>query len=392
MSFFSSSFVEQFNTKYEAFRLIHDPTRLITLLFSKYGDIQEDFYCLYINQLIYNLPTKYNCVFKEIKYTNLVYENLKRLYKKKESINRIPKLSDYYKNYHLFFCRPTFRNYKLGKLMCNFQDKKAEIFYKNNYKDTKQNISLEKEEINNKKNSSFSLSSFDNITNNKIIFDKQTKKILDRSQTESKNNNYYNTLILETSRSNLLKNNGLISKRNGGDVSFEKCIQALIDYQYNKKTNKKNNKKIKNKNKNIKNIIINNSNMNNLSKNKNILSQSQRSSYKFYNFKMYCNNSKILNSKVNKINTSNNNSKNNINKIIKGKHKKKTINSLSNNRYNTSNTTILNNQNIKKISNIKDFNINFPITTKNKDNNKNKMYNKIYINSDNNTINNIRNK
>ena len=79
MSFFSSSFVEQFNTKYEAFRLIHDPTRLITLLFSKYGDIQEDFYCLYINQLIYNLPTKYNCVFKEIKYTNLVYENLKRL-------------------------------------------------------------------------------------------------------------------------------------------------------------------------------------------------------------------------------------------------------------------------------------------------------------------------
>ena len=392
MSFFSSSFVEQFNTKYEAFRLIHDPTRLITLLFSKYGDIQEDFYCLYINQLIYNLPTKFNCVYKEIKYTNLLHENLKRLYKKKECTNRIPKLSDYYKNYHLFFCRPTFRNYKLGKLMCNFEDKKAEIFYKNNYKESKQNISMEKEENNiNKKNSSFSLSSFDNITNNKIIFDKQTKKILDRSQTESKNNNYYNTLILETSRSNLLKNNGLISKRNGGDISFEKCIEALIDYQYNKKKDKKNKKKVKNKNKNIKNIIISNSNINNLSKNKNILSQSQRSSYKFYNFKMYNNNSKILNSKINKINTSNNNSKNYINKIIKSKNKKKTLNSLSNNRYNTSTTTILNNQNIKKISNIKDFNINFPITTKNKDTKKNKMYNKIYIHSDNNTINNIRN-
>ena len=43
---------------------------------------------------------------------------------------RIPKLSDYYKNYHLFFCRPTLRHFKLAKIKGNFQDKKAEIFYK----------------------------------------------------------------------------------------------------------------------------------------------------------------------------------------------------------------------------------------------------------------------
>ena len=62
-----------------------------------------------------------------------------------------------------------------------------------------------------KKTSSFSLSSLDNITNNKIIFDKQTKKMLDKSETELKNNNFYNTINLDTSRSNILINNGLMA-------------------------------------------------------------------------------------------------------------------------------------------------------------------------------------
>ena len=192
----SFSIDEQINTKYEAYRLIHDPARLISLLYSKYGDIEEDLYFLYINQLVYNLPTKFNCLFKELKYTNLNNDYLKRIYKLMESINRLPKLSDYYKNYHLFFCRPTLRSYKLGSIMCNYQDKKAEIFYKNNYKETNEIISIEKEKSNHiKKTSSFSSSSFDNITNNKIIFDRQTKKMLDKSETDLKNNNYYNTLI-----------------------------------------------------------------------------------------------------------------------------------------------------------------------------------------------------
>ena len=390
MSSLSSSFLEQFNTKYEAYRLIYDPTRLISLLYSKYGDIEEDFYLLHINQLIYNLLTKFNCYFKEIKYTNLLHDYLKRIYKLKESSERIPKLSDYYKNYHLFFCRPTFRHYKLSKIMCNFQDKKAEIFYKNNYKESKENASIDKEENNIKKTSSFSISSFDNITNNKIIFDKQTKKLLDKSETELKNNNYYNTLILETSRSNFFGNNGLISKRIDGENSFENCIHALIDYQYNKNKNKKN-KKLINKSKKLKNIIINNSNsnsnMNKFSKINNNISQSQRESQKFYNFKITNNNSKILNNnKINKINSSKNSNTNKyINKIIKNKHKKKILYTLSNNRYNTSTSILLNNKKI--INNIKEYNINYPITTKNKD----LKTNKIYIYSTNNTINNIRN-
>ena len=383
MSSLSSSFIEQFNTKYEAYRLIHDPTRLLSLLYSKYGDIEEDFYLFHINQLIYNFPSKINCNFKEIKYTNLFHDYLKRIYKLKESLDRIPKLSDYYKNYHLFFCRPTFRHYKLNKIMCIFQDKKAEIFYKNNYKESKENISIEKEDNNIKKNSSFSLSSFDNITNNKIIFDKQTRKMLDKSEAELKKNNYYNTLILETSRSNILLNNGLISKRTDGDNSFENCIYALIDYQYNKKKNKINKKFY---NKQLKNIIISNNNMIKYSKIKNNISQSQRESQKLHNFKISNNKCKILiNNNISKINNSNNNNNNYINKKIKNKQKKKSLYTLSNNRYNTSTTFLLNNKKI--INNIKYFNLNYPTTTKNRDS---KIKN-IYVYSANNTINNIRN-
>ena len=84
MSSLSSSFIEEVNTKYEAYHLIHDPTRLRTLLFSKYGDIEEDFYFLYINQVLYNLPTKFNCLFKEVKYDNMTHDYLKRPYKKKK--------------------------------------------------------------------------------------------------------------------------------------------------------------------------------------------------------------------------------------------------------------------------------------------------------------------
>ena len=391
MSSISFSFEEQINTKYEAYRLIHDPTRLLALLYSKYGDIEEDLYFLYANQLIYNLPTKFNCIYKELKYTNLTHDYLKRIYKLMESINRIPKLSDYYKNYHLFFCRPTLRSYKLSKIMCNYQDKKAEIFYKNNYKETKEMISVEKEENNPVKgNSSFSFSSVDNITNNKIIFDKQTKKMLDKSETDLKNNNYYNTLILETSRSNTLLNNGLISKRTGGSSSFEKCITALVESQFKKNKNKDSKRKYRKsyKNKKLKNIIINDNNLNKYSKIKNNISQSQRENRKFYNFKIYNNNSSILNNKENKIHSNNTSNSNNnyINKIIKNNNKKKSLYSISNNRYNTSTTTLLYN-NKYKINDIKEFNINYPITTTNKDTNKNKSH----AYSNNNTINKLGN-
>ena len=139
MSLNSSTF-SQIDTKLEAYRLIYDPTRLLSLLYSKYGDIDEDYYILHTNQLIFNVPSKFNIKYKELKYIDLENDYLKRIYKRKESINRIPKLSDYYKNYHLFFCRPTLCNRKLGYIMCEYEDNKAELFYKKNYPESKEEL------------------------------------------------------------------------------------------------------------------------------------------------------------------------------------------------------------------------------------------------------------
>ena len=358
----NSSSILHINTKFEAYRLIHDPTQLFSLLYSKYGDIEEDFYLKYINQLIYNIPTKLNCKFKELKYNDIFFDYLKRLYQKEESINRIPKLYNYYKNYYLFFCRPTFRNRILSKLISAYEDNKAQIFYKNNYQESKSKKLSDKSKSN-KKNASFSFSSMDNITNNKIIFDKETRKMLDRNETEY--NNYYNTLDLETSKSNNITNNNncLISKRSLND-SFEKCIYALINYQ-NKKNIIKNNNKNSNKNKNEqksekknykrKNIIINNINSNffknkKLKKKLKMQSSNQNNSNINNNQKKFSIfiDKKMKNLGIKKITRVNSNL-NNKNILLSSKNRKNSLFSLSNNNYLSNRINILSNS----ITNIK---------------------------------------
>ena len=227
--------IEEVDTKLEAYKLIHDPTKLLSLLYSKYGDIEEDFFLLFTNQIFYNLPSHFNIIYKENRCFENNEEFLKRFYKINETKDRIPNLADYYKNYHMFFCRPLFRNYKLGKIIRNYEDNKAEIFYKNNYADTENELNNKEKETQDKKNSS-SLSSLDNITNNKIIFDRRTKKIIENID---KNEMSSITLTLDSLNANNYLNNTqcLVSKRSVG--SFEKNIYALVNYHIKKKINNK---------------------------------------------------------------------------------------------------------------------------------------------------------
>ena len=228
------------DTKLEAYKLVHDPTRLFSLLYSKYGDIQEDYYTLVANQLVFNKSSHLNVFYKESKILKDKEEYLHRYYHNKESIKRIPKLNDYYKNYHTFFCKATLRNFVLGQIIKNYEDKKAEIFYKNNYDDS--NIKNDDNDKSEKCDSS-SLSSLDNITYNKIIFDKRNKEIIDKD-LDSKNITI--TLTLDSLR---LNNNdksssykNLISKRYDSDDkedSFIQCIKNIVYYQKNKKITQK---------------------------------------------------------------------------------------------------------------------------------------------------------
>ena len=165
--------INEINTKIKAYQLIHDPTVLLNLIYSKYGDIREEFELLHINQLVYDKYSHYNVNFKE---NNLYFysdEYLKRYYRKYESKPRIPKLSDYYRNYTILFCRPRFKDISISEMIQSYEDDKAELFYKLNFESSNSREESEKEK---KGKHTDSFSSLDNLTDNKIIFTKKTKK------------------------------------------------------------------------------------------------------------------------------------------------------------------------------------------------------------------------
>ena len=357
----STKNLQRVNTKLKAYKLVHDPIILLNLIYSKYGDIEEDLDLLYINQLVYDKSSRYNILFKEFQYLYNGEEFLKRFYQKYESKPRIPKLSEYYKNYHLFFCRPNFTDVIISDLMENYGDDKAEVFYKNNYENSK---SKSKNEQTDKQNSE-SLSSLDNITDNKIIFTKKTKKIIDKNL-----DNNYGTLTLTTNsiKSNINNNNsknikdknnkrnendknnnnifynyndGLISARSIND-SFEKYVHNLIYYKKSKKNEKKLKKEISNTNKNninnVNNNNANNSNKNNTQSGKKLankvgINYGNKKINKNIIYSLNINNTP-MNTNGNEINIKNKKNKNSLFSLLKSKNfinYTKTENNISNN-------------------------------------------------------------
>ena len=236
------------NTKKKALKLIYDPTSLFRLLYSKYGDIEEDYELFHINQLIYESSSHYNIIFKELEIFQDFDEYLKRWYTKYESENRMPKINDYYKNYHKFFCKPNFSDFAIGNIMQNCSDEKAELYYKENFDNL---LNTDNDEDNSKKNNSMSSSSLDNITNNKIIFNEKNKFLIDEDE---KSINYSMTINLNSSTINNIikdKNKNLASTRRTND-SFEQIIHNLVNYQKKKENKNSNIKKKKINNKSIK--------------------------------------------------------------------------------------------------------------------------------------------
>ena len=236
------------NTSLEARKLVKDPTKLFSLLFSKYGDIREDYYTSFINQIMYKCSSHFHIQYKEIQYNDFIIEFLRRFYRKQEVIDRLPNLYDYYKNYHLFYLKPILRNFYFQNLLHKYQDKKAEVFYKNNYTRTTNDKNLSDDNM-----VTSSLSSSDHYTNNKIIFDTKTKLLLD-----SKKNNCENSTFMDIEFSSIKKNKNLyenlrLSIKTNDENTLNDIMKELKNE--NTKNNKENNdndsknKKKMNKNK-----------------------------------------------------------------------------------------------------------------------------------------------
>ena len=194
-----SSVLSEVNTKLKAYKLIHEPIHLLFLLYTKYGDIEEDLNILLIDQLVFNQSTHFNNIFKEYLFFNNNSEFLKRFYNNNESFSRIPKLGDHYKNYYAYYCRPFFIDIYHFYLLKKYYNNKAEIFYKNKYSNC---------ESTNKKVANSIIDSFDNDTENKTIFNKKNKFLIDNN-IESKKSSI---ILTFDNISENKDNNGLISK------------------------------------------------------------------------------------------------------------------------------------------------------------------------------------
>ena len=143
-----------------------------------------------LEYLLHNENCHIVSVFKDYMISDYIEEFLRRIYKLNESKIRIPKFSDYYKNYFLFFCKPTFNNFSFNEIMQNYGENKAELYYKKNYG----NQGLEFTE-----NESFNQSSSEKNknNNNKNIFSDSIKKNINEATEITKITNTDSTINLE---------------------------------------------------------------------------------------------------------------------------------------------------------------------------------------------------
>ena len=215
------------------------------LLYKKYNTTKKQYDMILLENVIQSKYCHDIAVFKEKILYNYKEEFLKRYYLKKESKIRIPKFVSFYKNYLTFFCKPIFSELNLNDLIQIYSEKKAQLFYNENYKE-EDNI---KNDNNNNDN--------DNNKNikNFIVFTPKIKKMI--SNEDSLINLTINNLTHATTANKSLEN------------SILKIINDLGKSNNNKKI-------IISKDKNKKLNSINNNNNNNLIKhNKNLSNNSE---------------------------------------------------------------------------------------------------------------------
>ena len=170
-----------------------DPTynlypTIISKNLQKYNSSTEIKNVMIINNLINCRSSHFLAIFKDYLISDYIEEFLRRIYFINESIERIPKLYNYYKNYLVFFCKPTFIDSFSNDIIKNYGDLNAECFYKNNLEkkknrhEAKRYLDKKIEEKDKNKNN-------DNEELIKTVFTKSIKNSIDNIDEEDINNN-----------------------------------------------------------------------------------------------------------------------------------------------------------------------------------------------------------
>ena len=190
----------------------------------KYNCTKKTYEKCIITFLLNNANCHLVSIFKEQMLTDFIDEFLRRKYSKQEGFERIPKFAVYYKNYLQFFCKPTFTDFVINEIINDYGEKKAELYYKNNYQGGK---SKDIEDLGFEESNSD-----DDSENNKFkvgengeIFDESIKDNIDNVTIMTTINNSKNNTI------NLNLNNEKIEvfSENKCDKSNDTTLHELMD-------------------------------------------------------------------------------------------------------------------------------------------------------------------
>jgi hypothetical protein len=236
-------------------------TKATSILKKKYSAkiISAKYLSIITNSLIFNKNSHLVSTFKDSMIWDYIDEFLKRYYNKPESFDRVPRFASFYKNYLKFFCKPIFINFSANSVLQDYNEKKAELYYNQNFISGNENgddgndaIDDDGEdESESKKSKSVSKSKIE-----KTIFDSTIKRNIDNESinTVVNNNNNKNeiTITLPDNEFPLLNESGLLN-----EYSNEQSLIMLMNCINKKKEKHINNNKHKT-NIHSNNIINNN--------------------------------------------------------------------------------------------------------------------------------------
>ena len=234
------SYIEKGKKKKEKLNLIKLTfQRAHIRLYKKYNCLNEKYELIIVKHLLNNANTHLMSVFKDHMIMDYKEEFLRRYYNLYECTQRIPEFSIYYHNYLLFFCKPIISNLILNDILLDFEEKKAELYYKKNFVNGNEDIEL----LDNSNSKEFSY--------NDTIFNKSIKESIDKAKLTSENNtnniinnDSINTIILtyDSLRNELIDNS---RKEKSEDNTLSEIINQFYNKRIKKVVNKRNNKFIK---------------------------------------------------------------------------------------------------------------------------------------------------
>ena len=234
------SYIEKGKKKKEKLNLIKLTfQRAHIRLYKKYNCSNEKYELIIVKHLLNNANTHLVSVFKDHMIMDYKEEFLRRYYNLYECTQKIPEFSIYYHNYLLFFCKPIISNLILNDILLDFEEKKAELYYKKNFVNGNEDIEL----LDNSNSKEFSY--------NDTIFNKSIKESIDKAKLTSENNtnniinnDSINTIILtyDSLRNELIDNS---RKEKSEDNTLSEIINGFYSKRIKKVVNKRNNKFIK---------------------------------------------------------------------------------------------------------------------------------------------------